>query len=91
MVSNEWMQDSTLKDISQDKLDFLQKLAFESSGLSQQEKMPFFMALANKAKQSNISFSSDEMDRIIAVLKLNSSSAELSKIEQVLKIYRQKK
>ena len=35
-----WMQDPSLKGISMEKLDFLQKMVFESSSLSQKELMP---------------------------------------------------
>lgn len=43
-----WMQEPSLKGISMEKLDFLQKMVFESSSLSQKELMPFLMALAQK-------------------------------------------
>lgn len=88
MVSTEWMQDEKLKDISKDKLDFLQKLAFESSNLDANARLPFFMALANKAKQSNISFTSSEMELIIGVIKQHAAPNEIAKMEQILKVYR---
>ena len=37
----EWMREPSLKDIPVDKLDFLQKMVFESKTLSQKELMPF--------------------------------------------------
>ena len=49
-----WMQDPSLKGISMEKLDFLQKMVFESSSLSQKELMPFLMALAQKSRTANI-------------------------------------
>lgn len=45
----EWMREPSLKDIPVDKLDFLQKMVFESKTLSQKELMPFLMALAREA------------------------------------------
>ncbi len=60
-----WMQDPSLKGISMEKLDFLQKMVFESSSLSQKELMPFLMALAQKSRTANITFTQEEMTVII--------------------------
>lgn len=90
MTSNEWMNDPSIRNISYDKLDFLQKLAFESGNLDPKQKMPFFMALANRAKQEKISFTQDEMERIIRVLKKNATPGEVAKMDQILNVYRQK-
>ena len=40
-----WMQEASVKDIPRKKLEFLQKLVFESKSLSQKELLPFLMAL----------------------------------------------
>ena len=48
-----WMQDPSLKGISMEKLDFLQKMVFESSSLSQKELMPLWH-LPRKAGQRTL-------------------------------------
>ena len=58
-----WMQDPSLKGISMEKLDFLQKMVFESSSLSQKELMPFLMALAQKKPDSEHYFYPGGNDR----------------------------
>ena len=51
MANQDWMQDASLKNIDSSKLDFLQKLVFEMNSLSDKEKLPFLLALANRARK----------------------------------------
>ncbi|MBR2948310.1 MAG: hypothetical protein IKC46_00455 [Lachnospiraceae bacterium] len=81
-----WMQEPAVRKIPKEKLLFLQKLVFESSTLSQKELLPFLMALAQKSKSSNISFSKEEMNAIIEAIKKHSSPAEIAKINQIMKL-----
>ncbi len=85
MSENEWMKDPSLSNIDTAKLDFMQKMFLESKALSTKELLPFFMALAMRSKKEHIQFTEDEVDRIISVLKLNSSSEELAKMDFILK------
>ncbi len=85
-MENEWMNDPALSAVPREKLDFLQQMVFESKKLSQKEMLPFFMALASKAKSANISFSQEEMTAIISVLENHSSPADLAKMHQVMKM-----
>ena len=86
-----WMQDPSLKDISMEKLDFLQKMVFESSSLSQKELMPFLMALAQKSRTANITFTQEEMTVIIEAIKKYSTPEELMKMNQIMKLMQQRK
>ena len=79
-----WMQDPSLKGISMEKLDFLQKMVFESSSLSQKELMPFLMALAQKSRTANITFTQEEMTVIIEAIKKYSTPEELMKMNQIM-------
>lgn len=86
MAEQSWMDDEALSGIDRQKLQFLQKLVFETKGLSQKEMMPFLMALAGKARASDISFTETEVSTIITVLKKHSTPEELSKMDRVLKM-----
>lgn len=88
MANQDWMQDASLKDIDSSKLDFLQKLVFEMNGLSDKEKLPFLLALANRAKKENISFTQEEMESIIAVLKKHSTPEEVRRMDMMLQKFR---
>lgn len=86
-----WMQEPSLKGISMEKLDFLQKMVFESSRLSQKELMPFLMALAQKSRAANITFTQEEMTAIIEAIKKYSTPEELMKMNQIMKLMQQRK
>lgn len=85
MANQEWMRDASLKNIDPSKLDFLQKLVFEINSLSDKEKLPFLLALANRAKKENISFNEEEVSTIIEVLKKHSTPEEVRKMDMMLK------
>ena len=90
MEHQEWMNDLRLKNIDNKKLDFLQKLVFESSNLSKKQKIPFLMALANKAQKDKVKFSREETLEIIEVLKDYSTQDELQKINSILKVFHER-
>lgn len=89
--TTEWMNDPRISSIPKNKLDFLQKMFFESKNLSKKELMPFLMALAGRAKKEQITFEQQEVDMILAVIKENSSPEECKKIDQTLRLFSGKK
>ena len=80
--ATKWMQDERLKDIPKEKLDFLQSIFFESQNLSDKERLPFFLSLASKSRNKNISFSEEETSRIMEILKENSTPADIEKMNR---------
>lgn len=86
-----WMNDPRIASIPKEKLDFLQKMFFESKKLSKKELLPFLMALAGRAKKEKISFEQSEIDQILVVIRENSSEEECKKIDQALKMFAAKK
>lgn len=86
-----WMKDSRISSIPKEKLDFLQKMFFESKTLSKKELMPFLMALAGRAKKEKIAFNQQEVNLILSVIKENSSPEECKKIDQTLRLFSEKK
>lgn len=83
-MQNDWMKDESLKNIDPYKLDFLQALVFESSSLKKEQMLPFLMAVAKRGQEKKVSFSDEEIDAIVTVLRKHSSPDELSKIEKVM-------
>ena len=90
-INIEWMQDPTLRNIPIQKLQFLQSMLFESQKHSGKEMLPFFMSLAMKAKKQNISYSEEEINTIIPVLKKFASEDEIAKMNQVIKMFHSRK
>ena len=89
-INTDWMQDPALTGIPIQKLQFLQSMLFESQKHSGKEMFPFFMSLAMKAKKQNISYSEDEINTIIPVLKKFASEDEIAKMNQIIKIFEQR-
>ncbi len=87
----QWMNEPSLKDIPREKLDFLQKMVFESQGLSQKELMPFLMALAQRSRNARITFSQEEMTAIIEAIKKYSTPEELLKMNQIMKLMQRRR
>ena len=83
-----WMNDPKLIHIAKEKLEFLEKMLFESKKYQGKELFPFFMSLAVKAKQQNISYTQEELDIIIPVLKKYASPEEVEKMNKVIKMFR---
>lgn len=90
-INTDWMQDPALINIPIQKLQFLQIMLFESQKHSGKEMLPFFMSLAMKAKKQNITYSQDEIDTIIPVLKKFASDEEIAKMNQVIKMFYNRK
>lgn len=86
-----WMNDPRISSIPKNKLDFLQKMFFESKKLSKKELMPFLMALAGRAKKEEISFEQQEVEQILTVIKENSTPEECQKIDRTLRMFSGKK
>ncbi|MBD5456002.1 MAG: hypothetical protein HDR23_05920 [Lachnospiraceae bacterium] len=89
-MTNEWMKDESLKDIEPYKLEFLQALVFESSNLRKEQFLPFFMAVAKRGQEKNISFSDGEINAIIDVLKKHATPEELEKMNKILSMKAQR-
>lgn len=87
----EWMKDPALINIPIQKLQFLQSMLFESQKHSGKEMLPFFMSLAMKAKTQNISYSEEEINTIIPVLKKFASEDEITKMNQMIKMFQNRK
>lgn len=91
MINEILLNDPTLSDIPRNKLVFLEKLFFESKEKKQNELLPFFLSVLNMSKSENISFTDDEIDRIIKVVKTNSTPQEVTKINYILQKYKEHK
>lgn len=78
-----WMSDPSISHISEEKLSFLSSLFEKVKGKNKNELMPFLMAMS-KNKNNRISFTSEEMQLIIAAIKRAASAEEQKQIDNVL-------
>ncbi len=83
-MQNDWMKDESLKNIDPYKLEFLQALMFESSNLKKEQMLPFLMAVMKRGQEKKVSFSDNEIDTIVSVLRKHASPEEIGKIEKIM-------
>ncbi len=86
-----WMQDDLVKDIPQNKLDFLGKMFAEGHGKSQKEMMALLLPMMKKARQEKLTLTQQEMNAAIAAIKKHSTEAELEQINKILEKSREKR
>ncbi len=86
LSSGEWMKDESLSHIPKNKLEFLQIMLFESRKLKQEEMLPFFMSVIKVSREKNITFTEEEMDCVLNVIKEHSSAGELARINQIMQM-----
>lgn len=79
-----WMEDESVKNISPEKLDFLQKIFEETHGKSQKEMLSYLMPMLKQAKQQNLTFTPQEMNAAVSAIKKHSSKEELEQINKIL-------
>ena len=85
-MTNEWMNDPSLAEIDRKKLEFLQALVFESRGLQKEQMLPFLMAVAKRGQADHITFSDEEIDAIVAVIKKESTEEEAAAIDKMMRL-----
>ena len=90
-MNNEWMKDESLQGIDPYKLEFLQALVFESSNLRKEQLFTFLMAVAKRGQEKNVTFSDEEINAIVAVLKKQATPEEMSKMDKILAMWARKK
>ena len=81
-----WMQDKELSNISKDKLMLINSFLTDTSKMNQKEMMMFIMNVMKKCKQQNITFSKEEMEQIMAVVRKHATPDEIAKIDKVMKM-----
>lgn len=79
-----WMEDELVKDISSQKLAFLEKIYRETQGKSKKELMSFLMPMMQKAKQENLTFTPAEMNAAITAIKKYSTAEEIAKMDKIM-------
>lgn len=79
-----WMNDPLVKDISPQKLAFLEKMFRNSQGKSQKELMSSMLPLMKQAQQEKLTFTPAEMNAAISAVKKYSTPEELAKMDKIL-------
>ncbi len=89
-MNNDWMNDPALAGIDKAKLEFLQALVFESRTLSKDQMLPFLMAVAKRGQADHITFSNEEIETIVSIIKRESSPEEAATIDKMMRMRKNK-
>ena len=76
------MNDSRLSGIDPAKLQMLFSMSGQGASKSQNELMPFLMAAA-RSRQNGMTFTPEETNLIIEVMKQGKSKEEIARIEKI--------
>lgn len=79
------MNDPALAEIDKNKLEFLQALVFESRSLKKEQMLPFLMAVAKKGQSAHITFSEQEIDAIVSVIRKSAAPEETETIDRIMR------
>lgn len=83
-MNQDWMNHPDLASIDAAKLQMLQSLANQGSQKGQNEMLPFLMMAMKQTRKKGMSFSPEEMNMIIEVLKNGKSPQEVANMEKML-------
>ena len=94
--NNEWMNDPELKNIDRVKLDFLHQMFVQSTTINssgsqaerQKKMMAFLLSLGQLSKENNMSFQNHEGELIFSVLKKDSTSDDIAKMQTISSFFR---
>ena len=89
-MNNDWMNDPALAEIDKAKLEFLQALVFESRTLKKEQMLPFLMAVAKRGQADHITFSNEEIETIVAIIKRESSPEDAAAIDKMMRMRKNK-
>lgn len=78
-----WMNDSRLSGIDPAKLQMLFSMSGQGAKKNQNELMPFLMAAASRSRQKGMTFTPEETNLIIEVIKQGKSKEEIARIEKI--------
>lgn len=86
-----WMEDDLVRNIPQEKLDFLNRIFHEANARkenagpvkSQKEMLMLLMPVLKEAKAANLSFTPAELQSAIAAIRKYSSPEELKQIDNI--------
>ena len=91
MDQNFFTQNPAFQNISPEKLAFLMNFMNQEKPDSSRDMMTFLMSFVTKARNQNLSFTTDETDFIIQHLRQGLNPAEQQRIDLVLQMLRRKK
>lgn len=86
MNNDNWMNDPVLSGISNEKLKILTDIVENTGEMDAKQMIPYFIKASNEATKQGASFTDDETNLILNVLKSKMSPKEQQRVETVRKL-----
>ena len=80
-----WMNDPSVKHISEEKLEFLSELVSGNQGKTQMETMRYMMTKIKLAQKNGLTYSQEEINAVISAIRKYSTPEELAKMDEIIK------
>ncbi len=81
MEQKDWKQDPRLKELNQEKLQFITEFSQRLRTLPKNQVMPSFMAMQMDARKKGIQFTDSETDLLVTILCADMAPAEKKKVQ----------
>ncbi len=85
---NEWMNHPAMQNLDPAKLELIKIAAIQTAGKSNNELPPVMMALIHAANKKGISFTEEEFDLIMEIMKDGKSEEEQKQIDHTIQMVR---
>ena len=85
------LNNPALKNISQEKLNFLLHFATENRDKNPKDMVPLFLAASASAKKQGMSFSGSESALILEIMKQNMTEQEKNKVDLIVNMFQKQK
>lgn len=86
MQNHDWINDERLASVPTEKKEFFHQILFEMDNLSNEEKLPFIMALLSSGRLNALKLTKKETELIIQVLKDYTEEKELARFQGLLQM-----
>ncbi len=86
--NSNWQDDPKLKNIGNDKLQYLMNMMSEMNGKDPNSLLPFLMGLSAASEKGGMEFTDNETDLILQVLSQRMTPEERSRIDMIRNLSR---
>ena len=85
-MAQDWSKNDALSNINPQKLELLQSFLSQGSHNSPNEMLSILMAASSASKKKGLQFTPEEIEQIIAVVRMGKSPAEQARIERMMRM-----
>lgn len=85
-MAQDWSKNDALSNINPQKLELLQSFLSQGGHNSPNEMLSILMAASSASKKKGLQFTPEEIEQIIAVVRMGKPPAEQARIERMMRM-----